>query len=207
MSMNIIDIDARPVFVTGLIHKDPQINFSGGSFIDFAGDGTDLMVSAEGRLTTVTVSDVVINLSNEFIFILQRLYAEFGRRVRIKGERAGTARAAQQEIEMAQKIAVAKKCKRMKRVFEEIDTDHNGTLSVDEIVVLLEHEFGTKTKGLMHSEVCVEAKKLLSKIDTSGDGQIDLAEFLSSLYNYGVCSTIKQPGKGGAFGIALLEVR
>ena len=74
MSMNIIDIDARPVFVTGLIHKDPQINFSGGSFIDFAGDGTDLMVSAEGRLTTVTVSDVVINLSNEFIFILQRAY-------------------------------------------------------------------------------------------------------------------------------------
>ena len=54
MSMNIIDIDARPVFVTGLIHKDPQINFSGGSFIDFAGDPVLVVDALEDAATSIS---------------------------------------------------------------------------------------------------------------------------------------------------------
>ena len=65
------------------------------------------------------------------------------------------------------------------KMFEKLDTGHDGTISIPEM------KRGLKSLGTLNFDVKSDDDwdELLDKMDTNGDGQIDFNEFLAAAYD------------------------
>eukprot|EP00210_Caulerpa_lentillifera_P006070 g5799.t2 len=71
----------------------------------------------------------------------------------------------------------------MKKMFQNIDTDHSGTITIDEFKQML------KTKGSFIPDS--ELNKILSAVDIDGNGVIDYEEFLAATMNLHARSLVR----------------
>ena len=66
------------------------------------------------------------------------------------------------------------KAKEIKDAFSAFDRDASGTLTADELVAILCHPNGGQAFS------AAEARALIRKFDTNGDGVLDYAEFVKA---------------------------
>ena len=76
-------------------------------------------------------------------------------------------------------MATNKELKNYIKMFEKIDKDHNGTITIDELNAL------THDKNWSHlGKSTAEWQQMLQQMDQNGNGEIDFSEFVQAVYDY-----------------------